>query len=176
MSWKPMSRAKALAGNTKTVTAVSLSGIARKVSKVCLVLRPHLLEDAAWVATGTRITVLQGDGEHAGMLRVQPDKGGDFVLAKAGGKRNTGTLMVFLPWVDGAQPVQHAPTAVGYTAGAGFLELRLPAWARPPAPGLAKAAEAAAVARDRAGYTGISARVPDQAAADRVAARRAGAL
>lgn len=174
MTWKPMSKAKALAGNTKIVTPVSLSGIARKVSKTCLVLRPPLLDSPAWMTVGARIAVLEGEGEHAGMLRITPSTGGGFLLAKAGGRANIGTLMVFLPWVDGVTAVQHAPTAVDFTLGTDWLELTLPAWARPPAPGVVAAAAAASQARDRAGYVGVMARVPDPAAADRAGARRAG--
>jgi hypothetical protein len=175
MSWKPMSRAKALSGNAKVVTGVALSGIKRKVSKICLVVRPPILGNPAWMTVGARIAVLEGDGEHAGMLRVTPSPGGGFQLAKAGGRATIGTLMVFLPWPEGVTPMQHASTAVDFDYGEGRLELTLPAWSRPPAPGLVAAAVAATAAREKAGYVGITARMPDPAAADRAAARRAGA-
>lgn len=126
------------------------------------------------MTVGARITVLEGAGEHAGMLRVEPAPGGGFVLAKAGGRANIGTLMVFLPWPEGVQPVQHALTAVDFRHAEGWLELTLPAWSRPPAPGVVAAAAAATAAREKAGYVGVTARVADPAAADRAAARRAG--
>lgn len=176
MSWKVMDRGRAV--QSKTGVAVAMSGIATEKAKTCLVLRPPLLTSAAWLTAGTSIVAFEGEGEHAGLLRIEANELGEFALAKAGGKRNASTLMVFLPWPDGARPSKQSPQAVKYEIGKGWLVVTLPAWARAPAP--VKPVDApppppAGRATVR-GYEGISARVPDPAAADRMGARRAGGL
>lgn len=171
MSWKPLQRAKPLSSHAKGHAPVALSGTHGRTSKMCLVLRPALLDGAGWLTAGTRLTVLEGAEEHAGMLRIAADQGGAYVLAHAGGKSKRGTLMVWLPWLDGAKPVRQEGVALAYKHGRDWLELTLPPWALPPAQevreGVARAAAAAEAARQKAGYQGVTSRVADPAAVDR---------
>lgn len=171
MSWHPLRPTKALSANAKASAAVSLSGILGRMSKTCLVLRPRLLEGAGWLRVGARVSVLEGADEHAGMLRLQADSGGTFMLKKTGGRATNGTLMVFLPWLPGATPAKHASTAVQFVQRGDALDLMLPAWARPPAAGVARAPEAAEAARAKSAYVGVTARVPDPVAANRARSR-----
>ena len=171
MSWKPLPRANPLSSYAKGLAPVALSGTNGRKAKMCLVLRPALLGDAAWLAAGAHLAVLVGEDEHAGMLRVVADRGGAYVLANAGGRAKRGTLMVWLPWLDGAKPARHEGVALAHKHGRDWLELTLPPWALPPAAevreGMARAVAAAEAARQKAGYQGVTSRVADPAAVDR---------
>lgn len=177
MSWKPLKPARAAASAPRQVPVLALSGAIGRAPKTCLVVRSALLEDAAWVQHGTRLAVLEGEGEHAGRLRLEVSKGGAFTLANLGGRARHGALLLFLPWVAGATPAKQPSTPLDFDHGEGWLELTLPDWARAPsAPAAITAPPAARPEPARSGYQGVTARVADPAAGDRLAARRSGAL
>lgn len=159
MSWSP---AKPLE-NKREVRPVRVGAAQKSVryrARLVVVLLPTHLPGAEFLAPGARVMVLLGGGEHAGMLRIQPD--GPVRVAATGGKHGrSGAVILRIALPAGVGAAKHAPEAVEFDHGDGWVELTLPQWARPTVLP-ARTAEAGA-APQRTPYS-LSARVPDPAA------------
>lgn len=178
---------------------ITLSGTAqgRQRPRLCVTIRPRLIEGAeAWVA-GAAVEAVFGTRDHAGQVRLLLSGGGAFRLRSIG-RRASDTVSLLLPWPEGVAPVKHPAVPVTHEAvlsgGALALLLRLPGWALPDATGvlpppqnvrmdnvrMAPAPEAppapAVPPRTRSGYVSPSDRLPDPAAADRLAAKQGGEI
>ena len=158
MSWSPI---KPL-DNRREPRPVRVGAVQKslrhKAGLVITVLPAHL-HGLDFMSPGTMVEVLLGAGEHAGMLRVQPN--GPVRVAATGGKNGRGgavLLRVSLP--PGISACKHEPEVVEHDYGDGWLELTLPDWAR--LTGLP--ARSAEVTAPRPAYS-LADRVPDPAAA-----------
>jgi len=136
MSWADLAPPKGRGGaNGAAEILLSMTdGSGRYTAGCVLLIRTHMMEDApAWLRVGALISVAMGSGDHAGHLRITP--GGPFLLARGTGRAREGTLKLRLAPLPGVQIVPHPPSRCGCDWSDGWLELELPAWARPaPAP------------------------------------------
>lgn len=163
MSWTPI-KPPNMSSNITQRQAVLLSGttiVAGRTPRLCLTIRPHLLEGCDWLQPGAMYEVLSGGGEHAGMMRVAKTLQGGFVARRiALAKERTVSFLV--PWPNGAVPSKQKPQPIEFDYGDGWLEVTLPEWARRAEPGTAEP-------RRTQPFVGIADRVADPAAANRVA-------
>ena len=163
MSWKPlppMPRSASSLGKL-AVTLAGTLGSGRSRARMMLVVRPAALVGPVvgtpWLRPGARITILLGEGAHAGLLRVErAAEDGPYGWHVPGGKHQRIALGVFLPWPEGVAPAKHLATPMEYELGVSHLQVTLPGWAKPRAPGgVAGAAVAAEAARARAGMAAL---------------------
>ena len=137
--------------------AVSVSrGDCKTRRKLSLCLRPHLFPDLpAWCKPGLSVSVEQGSGDSAGMLRLSET--GPWRFVRPVGK--SGAVALRLP-VPAAAPLAGCnQVPVSYRCEGKWLEITLPAWRVQPVH------QVASVAPARPAYVGISARMPDPAIA-----------
>ena len=172
MSWTPLApHAPVSIGRVRAaVTAGTSAGGNGQVPKIGLILRASEFPDLAWLAPGETVELLFGGGEHAGMLRITPrgpHRLGQVALAKPRGS----LIGLRVPLVPGLAPGKRASVPVEFDFAAAWIEVTLPpAWGLRAAPaggtgptpgtraaatsperGKQLAAEAAAIARAKAG-------------------------
>lgn len=167
MSWSPMSKPVTHSKGRGSQAAVSV-GAAVKSLRVSpglhIVLRPQLMQAApAFLRAGALVSVSLGFAEHAGMLRLEPE--GAFTLGRIPGRRPTReVLQLRVPLPPGVPEGRRTAHSVEFDYADDWLEITLPDWARAPAPapapsgtatpparGAQLAAEAAEIARRKAG-------------------------
>lgn len=160
MSWTDLLPAVASSsGKVSEPVTATVSGAGKRFrQRMSLVVRPHLLDGGlAWWAAGGAVTVRQGFGEHAGMLRITPK--GPHRLRTTGGRKGAGAaIMLPLTGLPGMPADGHRPIPLEHDYGADWLEVTLPEWAR-----TAKAVVAAPSLPAKTPYVSISERVPDPA-------------
>lgn len=148
MSWSPISP-PASAGTAAASAAVTLAMLGdskRFAPMMRAVVRTEQLDGVAdWLKPGAQVSVMAGHGDHAGMIRIVPD--GGFMVVAAAGRAKTGTVTLRLPIPATVPRGRKNATSCVVRHGAGWVEIELPEWARPP--------------RAAAPYVGISERVND---------------
>jgi len=179
MTWHALEPARGRAA-AAAVALSSFLGRGRVAAAMTLTLRRGQLDNHAMIAEGARVRVLLGRGEHAGMLRIEPGEG--FVLSRPGGKRPALDLVcIRLPLPPGVLAAKRQPMPCEYDFGADWIEVTLPAWACPtPAPLISVPAPAAVAAIDQPPKATGNATPPARGAqlaaqAAEMARRRAGA-
>jgi hypothetical protein len=190
MTWLPLKPLSAPPSITARCAPVTLAGNlpnGKTRAAMSLVVRAGLLEGGAdFCVAGIDFAVLVGAGEHAGMISLRAAGPYDYRWGKPGGAKSVGIVMVRLAWPEDVVPSRQRAVPVEFDHDAGWLEVTLPAWAR-PAQAVAPISPATLVAANQArtnaglaplavevpkqGYTSLASRVPDPAAADRVRQR-----
>lgn len=160
MSWSPMKPPFARtpgAGRPMAVSVTVHKADAKTGKFMLFVVRPDLFEGGlVWWKVGAAVSVESGAGEHAGMVRVRPD--GDWKITGQGTRKGV-IPIVRLPIPPDAPREGCRMLPVEFDHGDNWLEITLPAWAKPAAvtPKLITTAQA------RPAYVGVSERVPDPA-------------
>jgi len=169
MSWRRIEpRAKTRVASQRDAVAIGISaGGGHRVPCISITLRRDMLGRPALLADGARVSVLWGEGDQAGCIRLEA--GEDFAMYRPGGKRPAPDVLVLrFPAPAGVAASARAPHPAAYFRAGDALEITLPAWAQPgllsasaspastgnatpPARAQALAAIAAADARRRAG-------------------------
>ena len=147
MSWQPIDP-PVMSASLRQKIPVSLSmrvGTKKRAPSIYLIVRQSLLKGMTMLGEGKVVQVLRGEGQHAGMLRVQPD--GPFPIQRLGTRGHDPVAAIRLPTPPGVRPVARKPQPVEFDHGVGWLEVTLPDWALP------------------AERTSVMDRVPDPAAA-----------
>lgn len=143
MSWKPLKRPAGKV-NSRVSAPVTLAGTVgggRVTPRLVLVTRPSLEDGMGWIAGGVRCNVMVGEGEHAGLLRIEAAADGDYAWYVPGGRRARIAVALFLPWPDGVKPTRQDTRPVQFDYSDGWLEITLPAYAQ-VLPGVAAAERA----------------------------------
>lgn len=146
MAWEPIQPKRVAADHA--VTVCTSAGKGRLPPLLTITMRFGKLPPLPFLSDAGTCDVLVGTGEHAGLLRLVPGEGSVLFTP---GKKTAASASLRMRAPQGIPPVQRAPERVDYTAGESFLEIRLPAWAVPPAKAPAR-------------YVGVTERVPDPAA------------
>lgn len=131
MSWEPITP-PVISAALRQKIPVSLSmreGTKRRAPALYLILRPALMKGLAFIAHGKVVQVLRGEGQHAGMLRVQPD--GPFPIQRLGTRGHDPVAALRLPVPPGVKVASRKPQPVDYDHGATWVEVKLPDWALP---------------------------------------------
>lgn len=125
-------------GNGALLSAVTMSvsaGAGKMARRISISLRPSALQGVSWLRAGAKTRLLLGEGEHAGLLRVQG--GGDRPAVKTAASE---VLMISSPELLGRFPalpagaIERTPCTARVLADA--IEIELPAWARRPRAGV----------------------------------------
>jgi len=137
MSWHPIVPVSMKRNMAVDVpVAISVVGGGRYKRAVSIQVRPTMLPGFGWFAPASKVAIAIGSADHAGQLRIT--RGGPFKLRKSGGagahKGSVAPLLTLLNSADLAErleipPGKHRRTAVLFTAGDGYLDIHLPAWA-----------------------------------------------
>jgi hypothetical protein len=132
MSWTPIRRPSTLKRRA-AVTVMSRASSARVKAGLVLCLRPALLPECKILQAGGTVDVLAGDGDHAGLLRIQA--GREFRLMMVGKKAGTTPVLLRgVPLPGGMEAVNRPQVDAEFDYGDDWVEITLPAWALPPAP------------------------------------------
>jgi hypothetical protein len=106
----------------------------RSGQRIFIAVRPSLIDGLTWWQHDAHVSLQLGAGEHAGLLRVQPARTGFRVRFPNGPSKTAEVpiLLISFPTPSdlprlGRQP----PAAVEFDYGDDWLEVTLPAWARP---------------------------------------------
>jgi hypothetical protein len=138
MSWSPLT-ASITAGRRAAVALSMFPAKKRTQAAMTLTLRRDQLDQLAFVAKGRCVQALLGGGEHDGLLRLVP--GQDILVGRPGGKRPAPDLVTIrLPIPPRVTPARHPPEPCEFDFADGWLELTLPAWARPAVAAVPQAA------------------------------------
>lgn len=139
MSWSPIelppSKLKGMPPRAGVYVSTTKPG--RYACTMLMGFRPSAFDPAPkWLADGQGVEVLVGHGEHAGRLRIQP--GTRLRLMRATGARpgkpgGTGNLCLRLPLLPGVPEAKRAGTSCEFDYHDDWIEVELPAWARPKA-------------------------------------------
>ena len=132
MSWRRIEpRAKTRVASQRDAVAVGMSaGGGHRVPCISITLRRDMLGRPALLADGARVSVLWGEGEQAGLIRLVP--GEDFAMYRPGGKRPAPDVLVLrFPAPPGVAASARAPHPVAYFRDGDAIEITLPAWACP---------------------------------------------
>lgn len=126
MSFRPLDIPEPAPGAKIAVAAIMNYPTKRTPSAVKLIFRPDLIEQApSWLVQDGRVRVLIGEGEHAGVIRLEP--GGPVRLRRMG---RGASCWLRLPRGEGV-PAQGRPrTECEYEYQDKWVEVTLPAWAR----------------------------------------------
>jgi hypothetical protein len=171
MTWveiMPPAAAGTGAAKASAVTMTATEGVNHRPRRISIAVRPDQLEGLEFFRAGERVRVMIGHGEQAGMLRIMPGK--SFALRNSGGNAKQ-CPMLYLPEITGMAKGKFSPTAVEFDYGGegadAWLEITLPAWARPagqtapaPAPTDAQAGPRPALAEPRGPFKGALASQP----------------
>jgi len=136
MSWEDIDAPLSPSGKVLADVFVSASaGGGHRHPSFALSVRVARLDGLAWFEPGARVKVRIGAGEHAGMLRIEPN--GAFRLSRTGVTPKAGQTDRAVTLSSTALPVMlkllpglHKATPVEFDYGDGWLEVTLPAWAR----------------------------------------------
>jgi hypothetical protein len=133
MSWSPLTKPAPAAGRRAAVALSMSPGKGRHAPSMTLTLRLAQLENMAILQLGAGVRALLGGGEHEGMLRIEA--GADILVGRPGGKRPAPDLVTIrLPLPPRVAPSRQKPVPCEHDFADGWLELTLPAWARPALP------------------------------------------
>lgn len=150
MTWTPLAAPRPSHGSGSGGWPVSMTmsqGDGRFARRISIAVRPALLEGGLpfWVP-GQTVSVAVGAGEHAGLLRIEPAHQGLSRLYQGGG-RGMKAIMLKLPVLAGmsAGLARQPPIACEHDWSDTWLEITLPAWARPKPAGEISPAPRAAV-------------------------------
>ena len=148
--------------------SMSLTGGTTRLPRTLyIVIRRSAVPECGWLVPDAKVKLLRGAGEHAHKLRIEP--GGTTRLCKPSGRRVEGLVVVrsmMLAAVLPVRPGKFPATQVGFDYDARWIEIDLPAWARPrnaegvlihtpaPAPALAPASEPV-LAATKAPFKGV---------------------
>ena len=145
IDWDP----PAAAPSSQAKSAVSVSAAkpgGRYGRALRITIRADLMTDApAFLAAGARVRVQIGQGENAGVLRLVPGRPSDPALGRTAG-RSTSLRLALSGWAW-LPPVQKGLTAAEFDFADDWLQVTLPAWARPVAAAAAAAPAPALAAR-----------------------------
>ncbi len=138
MTWVPLKPpTKRVADDKRPAVTLRVSKSADPArQKASLTVRPHLLAGGLdWWVPRSAVTVCVGTGEHAGQLRITP--GGEWHLSRHIGRNaHTGVLnppILCIKDLPGMAQAAAGPVEVEFDYSDEWLEVTLPAWARPPA-------------------------------------------
>ena len=113
--------------------SMSLTGGSTRLPRTLfIVIRRSAVPECDWLRPDAKVKLLRGVGENAHKLRIEP--GGTTRLCKASGKQVEVLVVVrskMLAAVLPVRPGKFPSTQVGFDYDAGWIEIDLPAWARP---------------------------------------------
>jgi hypothetical protein len=134
MSWSPIEpiRAAPLGRAQFAVTASTSAGAGRMRPRLTLTFRAALLKGITWLKPDAGISVLVGHGQHAGMLRIEPN--GLHILGKVALAKPAGALVqVKLPLPPGMVAAKRDTVPLEFDFQDGWIEVTLPKWGAAPA-------------------------------------------
>jgi hypothetical protein len=127
VNWENLSPPQAAnASSNPPAVSMSWTGTGAHGEGCYIVLRPHLLQRAEWLARGKLVSVQIGKGDMLGKLRVVPGDG--FRIAGTGGGFKAKTCMVRLSPLPNMAPAKIKPREVLYAEGDSELIITLPSW------------------------------------------------
>lgn len=157
MSWADLTPPKPSGSRVAAAEAAlsMMDGKGRWTAGHILLVRPDVMDQPpAWLKVGGMVSVAIGGGEHAGSIRITP--GGPFILSKSVGKAKAGTVKLRLAPLPGVAVETRPATPCQCDWQDGWVEVTLPAWAKPAPP--------------KPAFVPLSERVADPAAQRRAAA------
>ena len=128
MSWSPLPVAPTRAKVTAALTASTTPGSGTQPARLSLAFRHAQFEGVTWLTAGAQVSVLVGHGEHAGMLRIEPN-GLPPVMPVTLSKPPGSMVALRLPPPPGLPPAKRASVALEFDYADRWIEVTLPpAW------------------------------------------------
>ena len=127
MSWESVAPPPARDGLGPVTVAIGNIGAGARTQRLKIMVRTDLLPECSFFRVGNGCRVLIGEGDHQGLLRIEP--GSEFSITTAGGKVKTNAVLFML--VPRGDVGRHNPVNVEFDYDEQWIELTLPEWARP---------------------------------------------
>ncbi len=127
MSWSPILPVRTQA-KTAAVAVGCFAPGKRRSHGLRLILRADAMAGVTFLGAGSRVDVLRGAGEHAGMLRIVPGTGFGLICPRPDKTRTV--IVKGVPLPAGIDANDRPAVPVDFDYGAEWVEIMMPDWAR----------------------------------------------